>query len=374
MPLLILVLQGYVFAFLLIKRFIDRRKLRDILLAILLIITGYHRTSFIVGFMDWYDTFRNTKINYYLINFLLGLGPLIYFYVKSAINPEFKFRRKDAWHFIPAIIYFFYCIIIWLHDRVQPGYDDVQNGLWMEGISMPYVFPLHAYLSNLSLLLYLIFTFLLFFKFKSKINSYYSNTYKVELNWLRNFLFVFAFTFSFGLVWEYVDANIMELHWRQRWWTHFINSVALVYLGMYGYFTDLTGLENIDDLILSKDSDKPAIEKFDPLKEKILSMMEQHQYYLDPDLTLRVLADKTGFPPQELSGIINNGIGKNFNDFINYYRVNEVKEKIKSGRATELSLLGVAYESGFNSKATFNRTFKKFTNMSPSQFMKLKSD
>ena len=370
MPLLILVLQGYIFAILLLWRYKRVGKLRDLLLAILLIITGYHRTSFIVGFMDWYDTFRNTKINYYLINFLLGIGPLLYFYVRSAINPEFRFRRKDIWHAVPAFLYFIYCIIVWIHDSQQPGYQDVQNGEWMESISMVYVFNLNGYLSNLSMILYLIFTFILYFKFKEKVNLYYSNTYKVELKWLRNFLYVFTFTFLFGLITEYIDFNITELRWTQRWWTHFVSACALVYLGLYGYFTDLSGLENIDDIRLEKE--KSTIDKIglDPQLEKIKAAMDDDHLYLEPDLTLGMVADHLRIAPQELSSLINGSLGKNFNDFVNEYRVKTFQDKIQEGRAAELSLLGVAFESGFNSKATFNRTFKKFTGKSPSEYLK----
>ena len=370
MPLLILVLQGYLFAILLFWRFRKDGKLRDLLLAILLIITGYHRTSYIIGFMDWYDTFRNTKVNYYLINFLLGLGPLLYFYVRSSINPEFKFRKKDIWHFVPAVIYFIYCCIIWFHDSQQPGYHEVQNGEWMEAVSMTYVFNLHAYLSNLSFLLYLIFTFILYYNFKAKINLFYSNTYRVELKWLRNFLFVFSFTFAFGLVTEYIDFNITELHWTQRWWTHFVSACALVYLGVYGYFTDLSGLENMEDIQPVTAGDKKMNKQDNPLVEKITNAMIHEMLFLDPDLTLSRLSSHLDIPTQELSSLINGSLGKNFNDFINEYRVEAFKEKIKEGRAIELSLLGVAFESGFNSKATFNRTFKKFTSMSPSEYVK----
>ncbi len=320
--------------------------------------------------MDWYDTFRNTKVNYYLINFLLGVGPLLYFYVRSAINPDFRFRKKDFWHAIPAALYFIYCVVIWIHDSQQPGYQDVQNGDWMESISMVYVFNLNGYLSSLSMILYLIFTFLLYFNFKDKVNLFYSNTYKVELKWLRNFLYVFTFTFVFGLVSEYIDFNITELHWTQRWWTHFVSACALVYLGVYGYFTDLSRLENLDSLKTDKQGPDIKYDESNPLLNRIQETMENDQLFLEPDLTLGILADRVELPPQELSSLINGSFGKNFNDFVNEYRVKIFQEKIKAGRASELSLLGVAFESGFNSKATFNRTFKKFTGMSPSDYLR----
>ena len=69
-----------------------------------------------------------------------------------------------------------------------------------------------------------------------------------------------------------------------------------------------------------------------------------------------------------LSFVINNGFGKNFNDFVNEFRVAEVKNKLNEGAAENLNLLGIALDSGFNSKATFNRAFKKFTGISPKEF------
>ena len=98
--------------------------------------------------------------------------------------------------------------------------------------------------------------------------------------------------------------------------------------------------------------------------------MVEDQLHLNPDLTLGMLAAHLDISAQELSATINGSIGKNFNDFINEYRVKTFQDKIQRGRATELSLLGVAFESGFNSKATFNRTFKKFTGKSPSEYLK----
>ena len=71
----------------------------------------------------------------------------------------------------------------------------------------------------------------------------------------------------------------------------------------------------------------------------------------------------------ELSELINNGIGLNFNDFINHYRVEDVKEKLKNGIHNQKTLLGIALDSGFNSKATFNRAFKKSTSLSPKDFV-----
>ena len=66
--------------------------------------------------------------------------------------------------------------------------------------------------------------------------------------------------------------------------------------------------------------------------------------------------------------MINAGAGKNFNDFVNAYRVDEFKRQVREPASAHLSFLGLALDCGFNSKATFNRAFKKFTGTSPKEF------
>ena len=82
------------------------------------------------------------------------------------------------------------------------------------------------------------------------------------------------------------------------------------------------------------------------------------------------LAEKLGMNRGELSEVINVGAEKNFNDFVNHYRVEEVKRKLQQGEGEKYSLLAIALDCGFNSKATFNRVFKKLTGQSPSDYQK----
>jgi AraC-like DNA-binding protein len=113
-----------------------------------------------------------------------------------------------------------------------------------------------------------------------------------------------------------------------------------------------------------------AVEKHRP---HLAEFMEMERPWLDPELTLSVLAERIGLNASQLSFLVNNGFQQNFNDFVNTYRVEEVKRKLNLPEFQHLSLLGVAFESGFNSKATFNRAFKKLTGNAPSQYAGLKS-
>jgi AraC-like DNA-binding protein len=325
--------------------------------------------------MGWYDTFRTTKINYYLLVFALAIGPLIYFYVKSVIQPRIQFRKIDWLHFLPVALVVVIQISVFLYDQSQAGFDQVQNGVWMEGWYIPYFSSLHGLLNYIFLILYLAFAIQMYFRYRKNLLKYFSNTYTVELNWLRNFLLVYSFVILFSLIQDFIDMNIMALHWTQSWWVHFISACAMVYLGIYGYFTKLEGLEAVvqesDQSETASFNQSPIPEKYDPQKLMVLEeKMVLEKPYLKSDLTLNELARLIGISSEELSILINEGKKMNFNEYINTFRVNTVKEKIKNGEAENLSLLGIAFDAGFNSKATFNRTFKKLTGKSPSDFYK----
>ncbi|RYF74627.1 MAG: AraC family transcriptional regulator, partial [Cytophagaceae bacterium] len=100
----------------------------------------------------------------------------------------------------------------------------------------------------------------------------------------------------------------------------------------------------------------------------LLSFMNSEKPYLEPDLALPDLARRMHTNSVLLSQVINAGAGKNFNDFVNEYRVDEFKRQVRDPANAHLSFLGLALDCGFNSKATFNRAFKKFTGTSPKEF------
>ncbi len=371
-PLLVLVLQGLILGVMLLVRFIQKKNINDVLLASIVLITCYHRTTYTIGFMDWYDTFRNTKINYYLVSLGMVLAPLIYFYVKSITIADFKFKKKDFWHLVPWLLFFIIKLGVLLYDINQPNFDNVQNGPAVENLLWKYVDPLVTFFSTAQMLLYLAFTFQLFYNYRKKIQDFFSNTYKLELNWIRNFLYVYSFIFIYGILQIFIDEFIIELSWTQKWWLQFCSALIVIYVGVKGYFTDLIPLTSINfdvKSIKKSQKKKKESEEFKDKKHIVNQYFEAEKPYLNPDLNLSELANELQMNRAELSEVINSGFGQNFNDFINSFRVNLVKEKLAGGEHAKISLLGIALDSGFNSKATFNRVFKKLTNTSPTEFL-----
>ena len=371
-PLLILALQGLLFGVLLLLRYTRQKQLADLFIGLLLIIIAWHRTTYVIGFMGWYDTYQNTKINYYLFNFTLAIGPLIYLYVRSLLVAQFRFGRKDWLHFLPVAIYLLYRLAILWHDSVQADWDTGYEGEWQRSLDLQYVAPVLRLLEYSSQLLYLAFTIQLFILYKQKIRQYFSNTYQVELNWIRLFLIVYSILFIYDSMTDIVDAFIVDLHYTHKWWVGFAFALAIVFVGIKAYFTNLKRLHILTFELEDPHDPEPEPEvrsrDYDRQKKQLSALMEKQQAFLRPDYTLRHLAEDAGMNINEVSEVINAGFGYNFNEFVNRYRVEEVKKRLIDPQYTHLSILAIAFDSGFNSKASFNRIFKQLTGQTPSQF------
>ncbi|WP_339335788.1 MULTISPECIES: helix-turn-helix domain-containing protein [unclassified Croceitalea] len=370
-PLLVLVVQGLLLCFLLYSRFVKNKRIPDVLLACILLIMCYHRTTYTIGFMGWYDTFRNTKINYYLVSMEMLTAPLIYFYVKSVVTPGFKFVKTHLLHALPWVLFFMLKLVILIYDAQQLEFAEVQNGYLVVNFQWPYLNPLVTVISSAQMLLYLAFSFQLFYTYKHNIQQFFSNTFKKELNWIRNFLFIYSFIFVYGLIQILVDEIIVEMSWTQKWWIQFFSALALLYFGVKGYFTDFNFLKDFE---VAKN--KPQTKRSEVLdegitkgKENVNALFKKDKVYLDPELNLAQLSKKLGVPRSEASEIINLGFGVNFNDFVNQFRISEFKQRLQGGAHKQFSLVGLAFECGFNSKATFNRVFKKEVKLTPTEYL-----
>ncbi|MEO1030470.1 MAG: helix-turn-helix domain-containing protein [Bacteroidota bacterium] len=378
MPLLILVLQGMIFVVLLFIRYYKKRQLSDLFLGLILLLSCYAQICYTVGFMGWYNEFRTTKINYFLINIAVGLAPLIYLYVKSITTSNFKFKKTYWWHFSLAFLYVFYRLSIYTYDALQPGFHDTQNGILKIELDEAYWQPIMSYVETPFMLMYLAFTFQLFYSYRRKIIQYFSNTYKLELNWILSFLILFSLLFLYGTIQDIIGSRFMDLGYEQRWWLNLTMAIVTLYVGVKGYFTDTTKLNKLDFSFSPKTigipEDANVFDEEKPISEEdiatVKQLMEDDKVYLNPELNLSDLAKMANMSRGQLSEIVNTAFEKNFNDFVNGYRVEAFKNMLKEDKHKQLSLLGIAQECGFNSKATFNRVFKKLTDLSPTEYLK----
>jgi AraC-like DNA-binding protein len=131
-------------------------------------------------------------------------------------------------------------------------------------------------------------------------------------------------------------------------------------------------VESIEELI---QDDEPtnqktslAQEKISEITSRVTHLMEDSKIYLQSELTLQDLAEKLNTPSYQVTQAINAGLGKNFYDLVNGYRVEEAKRLLSDPGSRNSKILTVGMDAGFNSKTTFNTVFKKFTGLTPSEF------
>ncbi|MEY4134711.1 MAG: hypothetical protein RL386_1061 [Bacteroidota bacterium] len=105
------------------------------------------------------------------------------------------------------------------------------------------------------------------------------------------------------------------------------------------------------------------------LYEKLRHLLEAERLFLNPDLTLKKMADKLATNTKYLSQVINHQTGLNFQQFINKYRVEEAKAKITDKGFRHLTLYGIALQCGFKNKSTFYKVFKETTQLTPREFI-----
>lgn len=372
-PLLILVLQGLIFVFLLFGKYFRHKNPSHLILALILLLVCYHQICYTVGFMGWYNEYTTTKINYWLIPISLALAPMIYLYVKSITSSNFTFKGKDWWHFSGAFALIGYRVFIYTYDYMQPGFHETQNGILKLSLDEPILQPALFFIDSGVMLLYLAFTFQLFYNYRNKIQQYFSNTYKLELNWVLSFLIVFTAHYLYGTIQTLISELITPLSYTQQYWHNIFMALLVLYVGITGYFTDTTKLKKLSFSFTPNPISIPQSDKSSDIPlaevEKLQTYMAQEKPYLNPDLNLSDLAEELSMTRAQLSQVINIGFNKNFNDFVNGFRVDAFKEKLNEGKHKQLSLLGIAYDCGFNSKATFNRVFKKLTQTSPTEFL-----
>ncbi len=122
-----------------------------------------------------------------------------------------------------------------------------------------------------------------------------------------------------------------------------------------------------------KDRYALAPEEINRYKNLLLKKMEEEKHFLNPDMGLKDLAETMRIHPNKLSWLLNAIMGKNYYEFVNSYRLEEFKRRAKDPQNQHISLLGMAYDSGFNSKSVFNEFFKKSTGLTPKSWVALHS-
>ena len=373
--LLIAFFNAVLFSYLLLKNGLSENKKHSIWLAAFIFLGGLYICPFMLGYAGWYSVKSYREFLFFVpFQQLFLLGPVFFFYVKSLLNRDFKLLKKDLLHFLPAILYLIYSLIIFITDKLileefyfyADGRDkDLDFWYQMAGL--------------ISMLFYLFTSLRYYFTYRNLSLQEVSFADEIAFKWIKHFTIAFSLILVLRVLFF-----ILNPEWGafgRKYWYYLCFSILLLYISITGYSNTIkTSIRSNADLLLkfepskkektaeSKNESEEA-ETLYEWKDKINHLFEVENVYKNPNLTLTDLANLLKTNRNIISKVINQEFKVNFNDFVNEKRAAAVIEKLKHGEHTNNTLLAIALDCGFNSKTTFNRAFKKHTGATPKQFI-----
>ncbi len=273
------------------------------------------------------------------------IGPLLYFFVKKSFQNATGFTKKDLLHFLPfVVVTLFYAVKIFpIENFIKWQYpQEIINYSLMLAHNLAYFIP----------------TALLIRKgYKSNLDT--------------------------KIIWLLIASSFVL-------WSIQLNTLVILHLfEIYAFCPYMTSLYSISAFILinlialvitNKSEFSRQLNKYNAsaishtsekrYKKTLLGYMESEKPYLNPSLSLGDLEEALSIPYRFLSQTINNSFNQNFYDFVNRYRIQEVKRLLKNNEDDRQTIIEVAYEAGFNSKSAFNKAFKKQVGMTPKEYKK----
>lgn len=374
--LLIFFFHGIVFSFLLLRKGIIYSNKASKWLSLLLFLYSMYITPYMLGYANWYSKKLTADILFFVpFMQVLLIGPVVYFYTKSLLNNTFKVSKKDWIHFTPAILYLIYSLVIFITDKLvldeyyfYANRRDKDLAIWYQVAGL------------ISMSFYLVLSLRYYANYKKLVFDTVSYAETILFQWIRNFMIAFL-----GILVLRVLLFILNPGWGEfgsQFWHYISFSFVFFYISVNGYSNAIKatvfGNEKMNEVNVFQEEEKASkvesqenqIEKDIELwKEKLLTLITSKKLYENPRLTLSDVAKELETNSKVVSSVVNSGFQMNFNDFINHHRIEAMKRKLDAGEQDTTTLLGIAYDCGFNSKATFNRAFKKSTSISPKEYI-----
>ncbi|WP_350287407.1 helix-turn-helix domain-containing protein [uncultured Croceitalea sp.] len=303
------------------------------------------------------------------------IGPLLMLYIKSLFLESKQLINRNIFHFVPFLLYLFFISIPVLASLIKGNYVFGYLKLLSN----------HSYLivivRGILLICYLVYCQYLFKTYLELVKTNYSSLTNHDFLWIKRLLVGSLLVISIDILSEFYELTFGYQSWNVGYITVIAMITLIAYLGYHGVNQAKILLPNFllnDDEVQSADSNKPksgsnisfSDSELHHFEEKLNTILKDKKPYLEEDLTLNKLANMIGTTDKKLSTFLNQHLKTTFYDLINKKRVEAVKEKLQSNGFDNYTLLGIAYESGFRSKTSFNRIFKKETGVSPSQYRK----
>jgi AraC-like DNA-binding protein len=299
----------------------------------------------------------------------LILGPLLFFYTRSLLQGDARLTKRDYLNFIP-LIFDLGPQIAFLFYESHLLSTVIGNNVYLF-LARPLILlgqsPLPSFLSFVTYSM-ICYKMVLDNQQKKEFSTYKQQ----DIKWLKNLI---------RLIFLFIIIRLCTIVIASFWYTYpqkltfyILHLTALVFvywLGMAVY----TRQRKMSVVEVSEYNEAPAIKIYfsdveaTAYKQQLLNMVETEKIYLNPLLKLEHVAAMLGIAERAVSNLLNQHIGKNFNDFINGYRIRAAQKMLTDPAFSHYTIAAIGFESGFNSLATFQRCFKQLAGITPSQYL-----
>lgn len=296
----------------------------------------------------------------------LALPPLFYFCCISLIEPNFKFTKKDWLHYLPFFLSQLYAIVVYVSIMQTPlllEKNKIANSLYFNEVK-----SLEDHLLLISALIYFYIGYKHIQNYKHWLSRNTSDTQFSELGFLNTIFRWLLFMMVYYII-NLVLNSFPDYDHDWRWQSsHVLVAMLVYYLGLVGYKNSETIPPDFSIKLDPPPKKSNVLVDLD-MVTKFNDAISKKKVHLNPKLSLQELAKVLEVNESTLSNTINAHYKKNFRSLINSARVEEVKQRLLGEGASNLSLLGLAKECGFNSEASFYRIFKAETGYTPKQYL-----
>ncbi len=318
---------------------------------------------------------NHTVLEMYSFPFIsFTYGPLLYLYVRHSADPSLKFKPWHTLHFIPFFVFFAVSVIF----RSRSFFDDLSGFFAIDRFTPLRI--VYGVCFFLSVTVYSILSFIRIRRHQLHLRDIVSFTSdKLTLNWMK----VLSITFYVGYIVVFILGGIDIIAGLVTFDPYILTFFFIAAFSFAYSFYAIRQPELSDYPVASsrEEADKDAhagAEKYaksglrkeqaEEYLTKLLKIMDDEKPYLDGDLTIHHLSQKTGIPRHYITEVLNEKYGRNFFTFINEYRVREVISRINDPKYQHYTILAIAFDAGFNSKSTFNSIFKAYAGKTPSEY------
>lgn len=317
-----------------------------------------------------------TLVDLYPIKILPFIyGPLLLLYARLMTSEHPTVHSGYLWHFSPFFV-FLLLHLIFIDEPVMTGTEGFLVIDRFVSIRILYAVTFFVSITG-----YSIATFVVINKHQRRLKELVSySSGRITLQWLLGLSITFYVGYVVMFIFGGIDIMVGFMPF-DPYEISFIGLTILTFLfGVFGFnqssiFEEVVKYkepEDEQDVIGSDKYQRSGLKSADVDRyiKKIRDYMESDKPYLDRELSIYDLSENLDIPRHFLSEVINEHMGKNFYNLVNDYRVEEVKRRLTDPRYKHLTILAIAYDSGFNAKSSFNTIFKEKTGMTPSEYLK----